>query len=490
MVWRKEKNKQAAKLEPSEYSTDVAKDEGDNDGALVSLDLRKQYIRDHAIQRTAPKPQNKTVKNGAMDSCIGESAQYSANYENVNPYVLSYYIASSSFIGYYPCAVIGQQPLVAKGCAMKPKDAVKKGWDIELSSGDNLSLEQIKIVTKLDKKYKLKENMVEGVTFRNVFGVRHILFKNTDPNFDYSQPFNPDAFSNGKYEGMSQIDPYHLTPELDDTDLIDPTSINFYNPTYWNLNGKRYHRSHFVILKGDEVADYLKPTYRYGGVPLTQKIYERVYAAERTANEAPQLTMTKRLLIRKMDLDKVQANKRKVRQNLELANEFRDNYGVTIAGKEEEINQIDTNLTDLDNVITTQYQLVRAELGIPAVKFGFSSTGFSGGSEENDMYLEDVEALQGNEMTEIYEAHYARLIPSELSGDLGIKNLEIELNWRSLKIMSDIDKSTVRVNNANADTMLYNASAIDNIDIREKLIKDKNSGYTGIDLRMDPDDES
>ncbi len=35
--------------------------------------------------------------------------------------------------------------------------------------------------------------------------------------------------------------------------------------------------------------------YNYFGVSVPERIYERVYASERTANEAPQLAMTKRL---------------------------------------------------------------------------------------------------------------------------------------------------------------------------------------------------
>lgn len=444
-------------------------------------ELRKKYIEENAIQRTAPKA--KAVEGAAMDSCNGASAQYQANFDNANPHLLSYFIASSSFIGYYACALIAQHWLVSKGCEMKAKDAVKKGWDISVNDGTELDAKQIKIIEALDKKYRLKYNMSEGVKFKNIFGVRHILFKNTDPNFDYEKPFNPDSFKGGKYAGISQVDPYWIAPVFDNDDLTDPTAIDFYEPTYWQVNGKKYHKSHFVILLGDEVADYLKPTYRYGGIPLTQKVYERVYAAERTANEAPQLAMTKRLQVRKTDLAKAQANKAKFVKNLQTANDYRDNYGVTVIGKEEDIKQLETSLADLDDVIMTQFQLVCAEFGVPATKMlGTMPKGFSGGGEENDIYLEDVEELQGNDMNEIAQAHYARLIPSELSKALDINSLEIELSWRPLKIQSESEIATARSNNANADAALFNTGAIDNIDIRQKLINDKSSGYSGMKM--------
>lgn len=475
--WQKKKVEVKPVIKKSEFSTDAL---DCIDGADMTQ-ARTDYIAENAIQRTAPKV--KVVEGAAMDGCEGSSAQYQANFDSANPHLLSYFIASSSFIGYYACAIIAQHWLVSKGCEMKAKDAVKKGWDISINDGTELDAKQIKIIEALDKKYRLKYNMSEGVKFKNIFGIRHLLFKNIDPNFDYEKPFNPDSFKDGKYAGISQIDPYWVTPVFDNVDLTDPTSIGFYDPTFWQVNGKKYHKSHFVILLGDEVSDYLKPTYRYGGISLAQKVYERVYAAERTANEAPQLAMTKRLQVRKTDLAKAQANKDKFVKNLQTANDYRDNYGVTVVGKDEDIVQLETSLADLDDVIMTQYQLVCSEFGIPATKLlGTSPKGFSSGDTDNDIYLEDVEELQGNDMNEIAQAHYARLIPSSLSKALNIKDLEIELTWRPLKIQSESEISTARSNNANADAALFNTGAIDNIDIRQKLINDKNSGYSGLKM--------
>ncbi len=471
------RNAQDSQPAQPEFSTDSLSFLDGINKELVKA--RGEYIKNNVIQCKAPAPD--TPDGAAMDSCA--SAQYQTDFNHVNQHLLAYYVASSSFIGYYACAVIAQHWLVSKGCKMKARDAVKKWYDVSISDGTELDSKQIKLIEKLDKKYKLKHNMVESCGFREVFGVRHILFKHTDPNFDYEQPFNPDSFKDGKYAGISQIDPYWITPVLENNDLTDPTAIGFYEPTYWEISGKKYHKSHFVVLLGDEPADYLKPTYRYGGIPTVQKVYERVYAAERTANEAPQLAMTKRTQVRKTDLAKVQANKSKFVQNLQTANEFKDNYGVTVIGKEEEMNQLDTTLSDLDDVIMSQYQLVCSEFGVPATKMlGTSPKGFSTGETDNDIYIEDVEELQGNDMTDIAMAHYKRLIPSELLKAIGVKDLEIELEWRPIKVMSEKEKAEVNFNKAQTDGILFDRGAIDNIDIRQRLVNDKNSGHSGMSM--------
>ena len=75
-----------------------------------------------------------------------------------------------------------------------------------------------------------------------------------------------------------------------------------------------------------------------------------------------------------------------------------------------------------------------------------------------------------------------QLIPSELSKALGVNNLEIEIQWRPLKVMSELEMSTVRVNNSAADMNHFTMGAVDNIDVRQKLVNDKNSGYSGMTM--------
>ncbi|HEK2694361.1 TPA: DUF1073 domain-containing protein, partial [Proteus mirabilis] len=123
-----------------------------------------------------------------------------------------------------------------------------------------------------------------------------------------------------------------------------------------------------------------KPMYNYFGVSVPERIYERVYASERTANEAPQLAMTKRLLTMGI-ADPESADKDLIRENMLYFMEMRDNYGVQMTGSEDTVQQFDTSLADLDATIMTQYQLVASASNVPATKLlgttpkGFNSTG-------------------------------------------------------------------------------------------------------------------
>lgn len=465
------------------FSTDAIEVMGEvGDAGFDIQSARAKYIQEKAIQRKAPVP--KSVKGTGMDSqCTGQV--YNAQFDYVNQHLLSYFIASSSFIGYQAMALIAQHWLIMKGCSQKAKDAMRNGFEPTRNDGVNLKPEQLAKIKKLDKKYRLHANQIQGVTFNNVFGIRHILYKNTDPNFDYSKPFSPSDFMDGKYAGIAQVDPYWITPEFADEDLSDPTQINFYEPTYWLIQGKRYHKSHFKILMGEEVPDYLKPTYRYGGISLAQKVYERVYAGERTANEMPQLAMTKRVMNLFTNLEKAQSNKSQFVKNLAFFSEMMNNNGVRVGGKDDRFEISDTSLTDLDSTMWAQYHLVSSIFDVPVSKlYGTGHDGFSTGETDEDYYIASLETLQSTDLEEIAEGHYDRLIPSEMNEE----NF-LDISWNPMKVLSEKEIADINESKSRTDRAYWDMNAIGEVDVRERLAADPNSGYSGIEMPEIEEDE-
>ena len=394
------------------------------------------------------------------------------------------FFAAQTFIGYQVAALLAQNWLVDKACTVKVQDAIKNWFTISVNDGEKADEELIAYINKMDKKFKLKHNLLQAGKFNNVFGIRHVLFEvdSSDPDY-YEKPFNPDGITKGSYKGMTQIDPYWTTPYLGQRDVSDPASQHFYEPTHWYVGGRgRIHRSHFVILRGPEVADYLKPGYYYGGLSLAQRIYERVYAAERTANEAPLIAMSKRLNVRKVDLEKVAADPEAFEEAMEMLTQYRDNSGVHVIDTAEEHQQFDTALSDFDSVIMTQYQLVAAISNTPATKLintspkGFSSTG----EFEIETYHEELESIQEMQLDDIVERHHICVMKSLVIPKFG-KDIEIDIVWNSLKVESRKEKADINYVKAQTAEIYKNAGAIDQNEIRSSLITDKDSGWDGIE---------
>lgn len=452
------------------------------------------WNQQHAFQRTsADFAPSGTMDQAAMDSIDGLKAQFTLGQQGMNSLLMSWYI-SQGFIGYQSCALIAQHWLVDKACSQPGRDAVRNGYEITINDGEEASPELLDYIRNADKRFGLNRHMEEFSKFNRVFGIRIALFQvdSTDPEY-YEKPFNPDGVTPGSYKGISQVDPYWITPELDMRAVAHPESRHFYEPTWWRVSGKRYHRSHLVVVRGADVGDILKPSYLYGGVSLTQQIYERVYAAERTANEAPQLAETKRLTTLKVDTAAALGNQQEFEQNLQQWVFYRNNYGIKVIGGDEEVQQFDTSLADLDDVIMTQYQLVAAVARVPATKLlGTTPKGFNAtGEAEEASYHEELESIQTHELQPLLERHHLLLVRSEILPKFGATP-SITVKWNPLDSPTALELAQTNLAKAQADQALQAAGAIDGTDIRNRLISDLESGYNGlgVDPLIESDPES
>lgn len=428
------------------------------------------------------------------------------------PDALLGWYAAQRFIGYQTCAMISQHWLVDKACTMPARDAIRHGFDINVYSDDAaLPAEQqadiIERLKRADRRHRLFHNMREFVRMGRIFGVRVAFFKirNARPDF-YEKPFNLDGVTPGSYEGIVQVDPYWCIPLLSGEAASDPASMHFYEPEWWIIRGQKYHRSHLLIFRNGELPDILKPMYVYGGIPVPQKIMERVYAAERTANEGPQLAMTKRTNVQNTDLAQAYSNQEQFIQHMQQFAYYRDNYGVKLIDTDDTMTQFDTSLADLDAVIMTQYQIVAAASGVPATKLlGTTPKGFNAtGEYEAESYHEELESIQANDLTEFVERHHAIVMRSDVGPALRLdpRSVRVEIDWLPVDSPSAKEYAEINKINAETDSALLATGAIDAIDIRNRLRGDNNSGYADLpELEMgdpealgavggDPEDEA
>lgn len=460
--------------------------------------INKEAMLNQVFQRTAKDIQvhqpaygadakgGQVVQGVALDA--GNSPGFNNNFNRFSQSILSdaqfSWFASQSFIGYQMLATLSQSWLIDKACTMPAEDAIRQGYELTIDDGKNTDAKLIAKIRKTDRKYQVNKNLVQFVRMGRIFGIRIVMFdiETEDPLDYYYKPFNLDGVKPGSYRGIIQVDPYWTAPQLDGESASNPASRHFYEPTWWRMpNGLLVHRSHLVIMVTGEVPDVLKPTYFYGGVSIPQKIYERIYAAERTANEAPKLALTKRTDIIKTDLTKALAKQAAFEQRIQQTAEMRDNYGVQVLGKDDEYDRKDTTLNDLDMVIMTQYQLVASIANVPATKLlctspkGFNATG----EFEEASYHEELENIQTNYMEVLLLRHYALVIKSEIPGDQ-IDPEAINIEWGTLDTMTAEEQANVNEIKSRTGKNYIESGAINAAEERQRLITDPASGYTGL----------
>lgn len=417
----------------------------------------------------------------AMDSVIGQPNSPKQGLRPGIPESLMEWYATQGFIGYSACALIAQHWLVDKVCGMPGRDAIRQGYS--LNTGDDDLSEKLRAT---DRRYRVDPAMCDLIRFGRVYGVRAVLFDvlSTDPEY-YEKPFNIDGVVRGCYMGLRAIDPQWMTPELTGGNVIDPAAPEFMDPTFWRIGARRIHRTHLHFFVPHPVPDLLKPSYNYGGVPVPQRVYERVYAAERTANEAPQLAMTKRLntfqAAEGADMDRVL-------ENMNRFAEVRNNYGVLVHGQGESVGQFDTTLGDFDALLMTQYQLVAAAANIPATKLmGTTPKGFNAtGESEEAAYREELESIQTNDLTPLLDRHY-RIVARHLGLDL---SEGVTVQWQPLDSPTAAEFANIQKVKAETDKLYFDMGAIDNLDVRQRIREDKEGDYFNLaesDDELNPD---
>ena len=415
------------------------------------------------------------------DSCsfIPATANYGQGYSGIPPIVYDWY-ASQGFIGYRACSILAQHWLIDRTCRMPADDAVRSGFDVVAEDQRIIDL-----FTKTHKKINLNASMQEFINFGRVFGIRIAIFiiDTTDPEF-YEKPFNIDAVTANTFKGISQVDPYWVVPELTYEALSDPASLNYYEPSFYNINGKRYHKSHVCVYTPYPVPDSLKPWYMYGGKSIPQMIFNRAYAAERTADEAPQLAMAKRLFNVQVDQSAF-SNPEGLKERFGYFSEFMNNYGIQITGQGEVITQFDTSLADFDNLTMTEYQLVAAGSEVPATKLlGTSPKGFNATGEfELKNYWQLLTGIRENVLTPFADRVNEIIMRSVVAPKLGISDIEsigLDIRWKSLDTPTTKERAEINKLKADAAAVWFGIGAIDGEDARIILSEDLDSDFYGI----------
>jgi hypothetical protein len=214
---------------------------------------------------------------------------------------------------------------------------------------------------------------------------------------------------------------------------------------------------------------------------------ERVYGAERTANEAPQLVQTKRTTVWLTNLEALAAAGDEGLEKMNQFVNFRDNYAVKIGGlNADEFQQFDTSLGDLDNVIMTQYQIVAAQAEMPATQLlgtvpkGFNSTG----EYEEASYHESLESIQAHDLTPLVERHLLLVSRSEVPE---LKEVELTVEWRPLDTPTAAEQAAMNLTKAQTGAALIQSGAISPENEQERLKRDPASGYAALELTPPPD---
>lgn len=408
----------------------------------------------------------------------------------INPRVLKHF-QSRIWITYTGCAIIATHEFVNRACMIPAEDAMAHGYKVICSStkhehGNEYEAAEAEFLREIKKaadKMGLNEACIKLNYKKKVFGVgvaipwvrfRKDYASPSDPTgktpYSYADPYDPKAIEPGSFGGFAVIDPHWLTYQWDKDSRINPLCPHFLEPTWIKVGEYRVHRSWAIRKINSELPDIFKPVYLYGGLSLTQMIYERVWAADKLANEAPLLAMTKRLLIADGNLEQLQSDPARTNKFFNAINFFRDNFSIFVKKPSSNVTQLDTNLSELTPLTMSQYQLVAAIAQIPVTKLlknvpsGLQATG----QYEWDDYAQSLKSIQTNDYTPLckmfYELYCASNYPDK-------DDMKLDIEWNPIDVPKESEVAQMSSQTAQYVAHLINTGVIDIAEARAMLRK-------------------
>lgn len=378
---------------------------------------------------------------------------------------VSAWYASQQPLGAMQSAHISRHWLIDKAVSMPVEDAMRQGYMINGETPEDDT--------------GINAQVVEYVTAARRTGGAVAIFRTCPPGVDpttyYLAPLNVEAVTH--YEGISVVDASDCAGDPVGQDINDPASPSYMHPTYYRVGTRRYHRSHLSVCIPFPVSKRIMPMYGYFGRSIPEMMAERVYCAERVANEAPLLAMTKRLRVLGVDMEALLAGgddaMTVLNDNLTGLQQLADNFGVYVYDSSNDggMTQMDTSLADLDKTIDTQYQVCAAIARIPANKLmGTKPSGLNAtGEREAEDYRQLLESIQSSMMQPLLERHY-RLKTGE----------EVDLVWQALDSPTSAEYAAIDAQNGTTVAALVTAMVLTPEQGAEILGRNSDSMFAGI----------
>lgn len=320
------------------------------------------------------------------------------------------------------------------------------------------------------------------------FGRGQISINIKGANDDLPLVLAPQTVKQGSLTSFTTVEAMWTSPSA--YNAIDPTAPDFYRPRQWFLLGKEVHASRLLTIITRPLPDMLKPAYNFSGMSLSQLAEPYVNNWLRTRQSVADLINNFSITTLSTNMEQaLQGGEEGMESVFDRADMFtlmRSNRGLMVLDKTtEEIGQTNTPLSGLDSLQSQAQEHMCSVSRIPAmILTGISPSGMNASSEGEIRAFYDWVSSQQESFWKKPIDTMIKLIMLDLWGEI---DPTITFEFCPLWQVSALDAATIRASNANADGIYLDRSVVSQEEVRTKLAKDPDSGYSGIDVEDVPE---
>lgn len=352
-------------------------------------------------------------------------------------------------------------------------------WIEFTSKGDKA--EKIKIIEEEFDRLNVREVFSTAAEHDCAFGRAQIFIDIAGADIKVPLILDPRTIRKNSLKRICTVEAMWTTPVTYNAN--DPTAPDFYKPTKWFMLGKEVHASRLMTIITRQVPDMLKPAFNFGGISLSQLAEPYVDNWLRTRQSVSDLIHSFSITALATDMAQALQDGGDAKDVVKRAQAFtagRDNFGLFLLNKDtEELVQVNTPLSGLHELQAQAQEHMCSVSRMPAIVLtGISPSGLNASSDgEIRIFYDWIAAIQ----TSYYLGPLYTVLDAVQLSKFGEIDPDIGINYVPLYQQTPKELSEIRKTDAEAAATYVDLGAISPAEVREKLARDPNSGYMGID---------
>ena len=346
-----------------------------------------------------------------------------------------------TFAGYGRLQALSQDAII-RMMILTRTDEMLRRW-IEIKDDDADRVQQI---TDWIEQHQVRATLQKAVATMGFFGGAY-LFVDTGETKNRHDPLNWSDKSGelkpGNDLGFRVIHPLFTTPQT--FNAVDPLAADFYKPSVFLVMGKPVHRSRLIRFCENEVAEILKPSYNFLGIPQAQLLEDYVNDFRSNREAVNRLLKKFSSSFLKTNLKNFlysRGSRAEVDRRIEHFVRWRNNDGVSLIDKDtEDFAQTNTPISGLDALLSQSLQFIVAVNRTNVVKtLGISPAGFNTGDSDIKVHNDLIAALQEKVLREPI-TQVLKAICLHLFGDAKAPSFSFRpLNEEDARAVADTEK--------------------------------------------------
>lgn len=346
---------------------------------------------------------------------------------------------------------------------------------------DSDSADKIKAIEEEFKRLNVRGVIQKAAENDCYFGRAQIFLEIAGADRSTPLILDPRTIAKGSLERVVPVEAIWTTPA--GYNALDPAAPDFYKPSSWFMLGQQVHASRLMTVVTRPLPDILKPAFNFAGMSLSQLAEPYVDNWLRTRQSVADLINNFSITALATSMDQVlqgDDDGADVFARAELFTRTRSNKGLMLLDKErEEIVQVNTPLSGLHELQAQSQEHMCSVSRMPAIVLtGISPSGLNASSDgEIRIFYDWIAAQQEAHWREPLEV-ILKAVQLSLFGEI---DPDIGLAFIPLYQMTPAEESEIRAKDGVTDCAYVAAGILDPSEVRDRLAKDPNSGYMGLD---------